>query len=194
MIRDLIHMNRSYRRFYEEIPIDIETLYELIDCARLSPSMKNLQPLRYIIINSDKVKEKIFPLIKWAGYLKEWKGPDNGERPCSYILVLGDINIADSCIYDLGFACQSILLGAIEKGYGGCILKGIKKETIKAILGISEQYEILTLIALGKPKETVILQDVELNGDVRYWRDNDDNHYVPKRKLKDIIIDIFDKN
>ena len=46
MLRDLMERNRSYRRFAPDVPIDRDTLIELVDLARHAPSAANLQPLK----------------------------------------------------------------------------------------------------------------------------------------------------
>ncbi|MCK4418968.1 nitroreductase family protein, partial [Candidatus Aerophobetes bacterium] len=116
MIRDSIIKNRSYRRFYEEVSIKLETLRELVDLARLSSSAGNLQPLKYILSSDPQKNALIFPHLAWAGYLKDWSGPCEGERPSAYIIILGDKEITHSFGCDHGIAAQSILLGATEKG------------------------------------------------------------------------------
>lgn len=188
MLKEIIQKSRSYRRFYEDHSIDETTLRELIDLARLSPSGSNLQPLKYILSYSKEKNEQIFPLLGWAGYLRDWPGPISGERPSGYIVVLGDKNISKSFDKDLGIAAQSLLLGAAEKDLGGCMIGNVNKNELRAALNIPEQYEILLVIALGKPKENVIVEALGPEGDVKYWRDNQGNHHVPKRRLEDLII------
>lgn len=188
MIRDLILKNRSYRRFYEDVKIEIETLKELIELARLSASAANLQPLKYIISNEPGKNALIFPNLAWAGYLKDWAGPSKGERPSAYIIILGDTNIKKSFGNDVGIAAQSILLGAVEKGFGGCMIGSINHEQLRKVLKIPTRYEILLVLALGKPREKVVIEDVGENGDIKYWRDSKGVHHVPKRKLDEIII------
>lgn len=185
MIAELIRKNRSYRRFYQEVRVEIETLRELVDLARLSPSAGNLQPLKYILISDPANNDLIFPHLKWAGYIKDWPGPSEGERPAAYIIVLGDTDISRSFGCDHGIACQSILLGAVEKGLGGCIIASIQRDGLREALNLPEQYEILLVIALGRPKEVVVIEEVGTDGDIRYWRDTDSIHHVPKRPLKD---------
>jgi nitroreductase len=187
MFYDLIVSNRSYRRFYEEHSISVERLRELVDYARLSPSGTNKQPLKYIISGNKEKNELIFPHLLWAGYLKEWAGPEVGERPSGYIVILQDKNIGPSGI-DHGIAAQSILLGARSMELGGCMIQSIRREELKAALGISDEYEILLVVALGKPKELVIIDEIEDGGDIKYWRDKNQDHHVPKRKLQDIIL------
>ena len=188
MIRDLILKNRSYRRFYQEVDIKLETLRELVDLARLSASARNAQPLKYILSCEPRRNSLTFPNLAWAGYLTGWSGPCEGERPSAYIIILGDIQITQSFGCDHGIAAQSILLGATEKGLGGCIIASIGKEGLRKALEIPPRYEILLVLALGKPKETVVIETVGPSGDTKYWRDSEGVHHVPKRPLDDIII------
>lgn len=188
MLRDLILKNRTYRRYFEDEPISRETLTELVDLARLSASARNLQPLKYIISSDRQKNSEIFPCLAWAGYLKDWPGPSEGERPSAYIVMLGDTSLSSIFGCDQGIAAQSILLGAAERGLGGCIIASVQKQKLRGILNISEQMEILLVIALGKPKECVVLEELPPSGDVRYWRSEDGTHHVPKRSLGEIII------
>ncbi|UCE82151.1 MAG: nitroreductase family protein [Deltaproteobacteria bacterium] len=188
MIKDLIKKTRSYRRFHQEVEIELETLRELVDLARLSAAAGNLQPLKYMLSNDPESNGKIFQHLAWAGYLKDWPGPSEGERPAAYVIVLGDTGIAKSFGCDHGIACQNMLLGAVEKGLGGCIIGSINREKLRRDLEIPEHLEILLVVALGKPKETVVLETVSGDGDIKYWRDSDGIHHVPKRKLEDIIV------
>ena len=188
MLEDLIRKNRSYRRFYQEVSIELETLRELVDLARLSASAANKQPLKYILSCDPEKNALIFPHLAWAGYLKDWPGPSEGERPSAYIIILGDTEISRSFGCDHGIAAQSILLGATEKGLGGCIIGSINRKALRQALGIPSRYEILLVLALGKPKERVVIETVGPDGGIKYWRDEDGVHHVPKRPLDEIII------
>ena len=188
MIRDLIIRNRSYRRFYQEVAIERETLGELVDLARLSASAANMQPLKYILSCDPQKNALIFPHLAWAGYLKDWSGPGERERPSAYIIILGDTEITQSFGCDHGIAAQSILLGATEKDLGGCIIAAVRRQELQKALEIPPRYEILLVLALGKPKETVVIEMVGTNGDIKYWRDSEGIHHVPKRLLDAIII------
>ncbi|MEJ2637249.1 MAG: nitroreductase family protein, partial [Calditrichia bacterium] len=160
-LKDLVLRNRSYRRFYEDVEISRDVLRELVDLARLSASAANRQPLKYIISSDTAKNSEIFPHLRWAGYLKEWPGPAEGERPAAYIIILGDTSIASSAGCDHGIAAQSILLGAAEKGLGGCMIESIRREALREALELTKRYQILLVIALGKPKEAVVLETVQ---------------------------------
>jgi len=190
MIKELIYKNRSYRRFDESYEITENSLKDIIDLARVSGSAANRQPLKYRIINKKDELDIIYSNIKWAAYLTEWHGPEEGERPSAFIIILYDKNIEANREYlfcDLGLAAQNILLGLAEKKLGGCMMASINKENIVNKLKINKQYEILLIIAAGKPDEKIMLDEVK-NNDIKYFRDKNDIHHVPKRKLSDIII------
>lgn len=188
MIRDLIVKNRSCRRFQQHVAIERQTLEELVDLARLSPSAANLQPLKYILSCEAQMNAKIFPHLAWAGYLKDWPGPNEGKRPAGYIIVLGDTEVASNFGCDHGIAAQSILLGAVEKGLAGCIIGLVKRKPLKEALAIPERFEILVVIALGAPAERIEIDDLGPDGDIKYWRDDKNVHHVPKRPLDTIIV------
>jgi nitroreductase len=188
MIEDLVRQNRSCRRFYQDQPVSRETLLELVNLARLSASAANLQPLKYALSWEPEKNAAIFGTLAWAGYLKDWPGPDVGERPAAYLVILGDRDITANVGCDHGIAAQSILLGAREKGLGGCMIGSIKRDQLRQVLGLPERYDILLVIALGRPKEEVVLDDVGPDGNIKYWRDEKGVHHVPKRRLDEIII------
>jgi len=188
MFIERIRRNRSYRRFYEDEPISEETLIKLVNYARLSPSAANKQPREYFRSGEEPLNERICPTLAWAGYLADWPGPEPGERPSAYIVILLDKENSSSAGLDPGIAAQSILLGATEMGLGGCMIGSIRREELAQVLGLSERYEIVLVIALGKPKERVVLDEVGPDGDIRYWREPDGTHHVPKRRLEEIIL------
>ena len=187
-IRDLVVRTRSYRRFHQDVAVDRATLRELVDLARHSASGANIQPLKYVLACEPERNARIFPLLSWAGYLKEWPGPVEGESPAGYIVILGDKRLRQTFDVDHGIASQSILLGATERGLGGCIIASIQRRELSALLEIPEHLEILLVLALGKPKETVVIEAVGVDGDIKYWRDADGVHHVPKRSLEEIIL------
>ena len=188
MIEDLVRQNRSYRRFHQDVPVRIETLRALVNLARMSASGANKQPLKYVLSSDRETNARIFPHTRWAGYLKDWGGPEEGERPAAYVVILGDTEISKSFDCDHGIAAQSIMLGATERGLGGCMLGALDREGLRRTLDIPERYEILLALALGKPRETVVIEDVGPDGDIKYYRDDAGVHHVPKRSLDELIL------
>ena len=190
-LRELVSRTRSFRRFYENHPLSLTTLEDLVDVARLTASAANLQPLRYMISVDPHVNAQIFPHLAWAAYLKDWDGPEEGERPTGYIVALGDQRHAKTSTWDLGIAAQTILLGATEMGLGGCMIGSIKKDALAVALEVPEGYEILMVIALGRPKEKIMIERLGEDGDIKYWRDDKGVHHVPKRDLDSILLRRF---
>jgi nitroreductase len=188
-LKDIVYKTRSYRRFEESHHIDINLLEGLVDLARMSPSAANRQPLKYLLYNTPEFCERIFPSIVWAAYLKEWSGPVPGERPSAYIIILGDKSITESFSFDPGIAAQSIMLGATEAGLGGCMIASIRREDLREELKIPERFDILLILTLGKPVEIILIDEIKEN-DVKYWRDDQQNHHVPKRRLDELILKV----
>ena len=187
MLKDLVLKNRSYRRFYEDVAVQRDTLLELVELARLSSSAANMQPLKFFLSAGEKNAE-IFDCLSWAGHLTDWPGPEEGERPTGYIVVLLDRQISQQADLDAGIACQNMLLGAAEKGLGGCMFGAVNRVKLKEALSLPENMDIVLVVAIGKPKETVVLMTAGKDGDIKYWRDENQVHYVPKRSLEDILI------
>ena len=185
---NLITKNRSYRRFKQDYRLEINELKELVNLARLSASSGNIQGLKFFLSVARDINSKIFKHLKWAYYLKNWSGPAEGERPGGYIIILGDTEIHSTIDVDVGIAAQSILLGAAEKGFGGCMIGSINRPGLRKDLKIPQQYQIPLVIALGKPDEQIVLEEVDETGNIQYWRDENNVHHVPKRSLEEIII------
>jgi nitroreductase len=189
MLKELILQSRSCRRFFEYEKIDSNLLKDLIDLARYCPSGANLQPLKFMILNNEEQSSKIFPCLAWAGYLTEWDGPGEGERPPAYIVILGDTLIKKDIDCDHGIVSQTILLGACENGLGGCIIGSIKRDNLREAFSIPDRYKILLVLAIGRPREKVVLEPVGPDQSIKYWRDEQDIHHVPKRTLEEVIVE-----
>ncbi|MGB3211037.1 MAG: nitroreductase family protein [Desulforhopalus sp.] len=192
-MQEIIARTRTFRRFVEKDPISTATLCDLIDLARLGGSARNGQPWQYMLANNPELCEKIFPYLGWAGYLTDWKGPVEGERPSAYILCLLNKNRLkgpeSEAQFDLGVATQNLLLGAMEKRIGGCRI-GAFNPNLASLFNLPEYLHLSLVIALGKPRETVLIEECKDDDDIRYWRDENGAHHVPKRPLKSCLVDI----
>lgn len=190
MIRDLVQKSRSYRIFDEQYKLEKQDLVDLIELARFSPCGKNGQYLRFIPIYKEEILKEIYPHLVWAAYLKDWDGPIEGERPTGVILIVSkEGSLTDSLLAcDAGIASQSIMLGAIEKELGGCIIRALNRKKIAEVLNLSDDYIIHMALAIGKPAQKVIVEDINEGDDIKYWMDEDKTHHVPKIILDDLII------
>lgn len=182
MLRDLVLKNRSCRRFHQDAAIELETLRELVDLARLSASGSNKQALKYILSNDPEKNALIFKNIGLAGV------PTEEESPAAYIIILGDKKISETFGCDHGIAAQTILLGATELGFSGCMVAIIKKEELAKSLEIPSHFEVLLVLILGKSKEDPIIDTEFKEGTNMSWVDSEGVRHVPKRSLDDIIL------
>lgn len=187
-IADLVFQNRTCRRFREDKRISLDEIRSLVDLGRLSASAGNLQPLKYMTSVSPEMNKKVFPCLRWAGYLKDWDGPCENERPAAYIIILHDTKIANDPGCDHGIAAQSIMLGAVEKGLAGCMIAAVDRKSLEDILDLPENLKILLVLALGHPVEERRIVPLTRETGVKYFRDGSGVHYVPKRSLDELII------
>jgi nitroreductase len=178
----LIKKARSFRRFDEATPITETELRQFIDTVRLVPSAGNTQTLRYMIIPHEKC-HRLFPHLKWAGFLSDWDGPEKGERPTGYIILLAK----GTPSHDVGIAGQTLQLLATEAGYGACMFGSIDREKVKQEFSIPNELSIQLIVAFGKPAETIVLENGTSDA-LQYWRDENSVHHVPKLQLEDILI------
>ena len=189
MLKDIVLKSRSYRKFDAAVPVPMSTLEELVALAAACPSAANRQPLRFVLCNRPDDNAAIFDCLKWAAYLKDWDGPAPAERPTAYIVMLNTEKGWDFAKFDFGIMAQTMLLGAVEKGFGGCMLGAIDRERLREHLGLSDEMEIGLVLALGKPVEDVRITPLPSDGSIRYWRDETGTHFVPKRSPEELILE-----
>jgi nitroreductase len=185
---EIVEKNRSYRRFEQKHRLSEATLLELVDLARKTPSAANRQPLRYVICCAPETNSRIFDTVSWAASLPDWPGPEEGERPSAYVVVVADRDAWEWARVDLGIAAQTILLAAASRGLGGCMLGNVRKQQLKKILELEAGAEIQLVIALGKPVEQVVLEEAGSGDALTYYRSADRVHHVPKLKLADLVL------
>jgi len=188
VLRELLLKNRSYRRFTQRNKLNQAQLENLIELSRYAPSAANLQNLRFHLIHTEKDCELLYPALKWAGYLRYWDGPEPGERPAAYIIILAPCNATRFHHTDSGIVAQTIMLGAAEQGLGGCILASVDKDAVHEAFNLPDELDILLVLALGYPAEQVVIEDVIDPDDIEYWRDEAGIHHVPKRLLSELIV------
>ena len=186
--KDLVARTRSYRRFKQSVTIPQGTLESWAALARIVPSSANLQALKFLVVNDPELNATVFKSISFAGYLKEWGGPKEGEKPTAYVLILGDTTIKQNFDLDAGIAAQTIMLAANEAGFGGVMMGAIKRDALREDLQIPVHFELVLLLALGKPVEQVIVEEISEEHGFRYYRDAEDVHHVPKRPLSELIL------
>lgn len=189
-LRQLMMSDRTVRRFQEDRKVSVETLEKLVELTRYCPSGRNAQPLRYFVIISEEIREKVYPLLKWAGYFQDWDGPEKGERPAAYLIQCLDPHYGKDCLCDDGLQLEAITLGMRTLGLGGCIIKAFNAPKLAEILSLDDRYTPRYVLALGYPAEEVKIEDMPLDDDAdfKYFRTPDGVHHVPKRPLEQLII------
>ena len=188
-VRDLLTRNRSFRRFDENRRLDRSMLVELVELSRLCPSGGNRQPLRFMIASRSEETARVFPCLRWAALLKDWGGPTPGQRPAAYVLILRDPRVGGTVELDAGIVAQSLLLGAVERGLGGCLVGSIDRDQLRTAMRVPGELEIVLVVALGHPAETVVLEESKAADDIGYWRDAAGVHHVPKRPITQVLIE-----
>ncbi len=183
---DLIITKRTVRRFKQD-PISDEIILKIMESARQAPSGANIQPVKYIVVKDKQMCEKVFVNTAWAGYLKDIGTPKEGERPVLYVVILTDKKLrTDGAKHDCGAAAQNMMLTAWEEGIGSCWIGALKRDNLREILEIDDIFEIDTVIAFGYKNEEVVSEDAI--DDIKYYRDENNVHHVPKRTLDELII------
>ncbi len=187
----LVEEARSCRRFVEDKPLSVDDLDYLLDCARLAPCGRNAQELRFITVNQSETLDSLFGLTRWAGALKDWKGPQKGERPTAFIAVLMPERGGDILCFDVGIACQTIQLSATSRGWGACMIYSFERGAAHSLLKVDINYKIALLVGLGVALEKRVAEPMPEDGSFNYWRDANQVHHVPKRSLKELVIGRF---
>ncbi len=188
MLLDLLMKARSYRNFDPAVRYTDEDIKALINLCRFAPSSVNRQPIRFAYATKKEDCDRIFPYLGWAAKIKENKPPFPGNEPTAYILMCYDTNLTpNSPDADVGIYAQTIVLGAMEKGIGACMLGSIDKPALAELFTLPENIKPRLVIALGAPNEKIVLTEAK-DGQTDYYRDKENTHYVPKLPLNEILL------
>lgn len=191
MLKDLIIANRSYRGYDETYNFTREQLISYIDLTRFTASSVNAQPLKYHIAYKKDEVELILSMTKWARALPDMKLPHDNMHPTGFIVICQDMNVSDNLARyqkDIGIVAQTILLAATEENLGGCMIGNFSPDEVKEKLSLPYHIQPVLIIALGKPAEKIVIKEIDNGESIKYYRDENDIHYVPKRKLNDILL------
>ncbi len=186
-VNEALKKRRSIRKF-NQIDVEYEKLTEIVDNARLAPQTANIQSFKYAILTGKNAK-KMFPCAKFAGYIHEWN-PTEDDAPTAFIAILNDTKIrkTETAWCDCGIVMMSVVLNATELGLGSCIVASFDKNEAKKIINAEENFEIMCVIALGYPAcEGKVF---ESNDQIKYYMDENENFFVPKRSLADVVIEL----
>ena len=191
MIYELVKKNRSYRGYDENYHFTRADLEKLAECARLCPSSVNAQPLKYYLAWEKEDVAKIQGETRWARALPQMTLPHPGKCPTAFIVICQDDRIDPNLnrySRDVGIVAQTMLLAATEEGLGGCMIGNFTAGSVREVLKLGQNIHPLLIVAFGRPDETIVLTDVKEDGNTDYYRDEKDVHYVPKRSLKEELL------
>ena len=190
-LKDMVRANRSYRGYDHSVKVSRDQLTELVDLARLCPSSVNMQPLRFRLVCEEAEVERLQKETHWARGLPDLQLPHPGKEPTAFIVICQDDRINDNLSRfqkDVGIVAQTMLLGAVEMGLGGCMIGNFAAGSVRETLGMDAHLHPLLIVAVGRPDEEIILTEVGEDGRTNYYRDDQDRHYVPKRRLQDLVL------
>ena len=178
-----IRQRRTIRRF-ENRPVTIQQIKDIVELARLYASGANLQPIRFIGVTDPELRDAIFKGLRWAAYLPGFEIlPEH--RPMGYVVLTCDSAKKNSCRFDLGAASTTLMLAAEGEGLATCALASFDREALMKDLQISENMEPLLVIALGYPAQKSKV--VPYAGDVKYFEDENGELCVPKLSLEEVL-------
>ena len=191
MFMDLVKSSRSWRGYDETRKLTRQELAAFVDCARFAPSSVNRQPFQYYLACEQAQLDLIQPLTGWARALPEKRLPYPGKRPTGFIVICQNtLWDADLSRYqrDVGIAAQTILLAATEAGLGGIMIGNFSPAKLSEALRLPAHLTPMLILALGKPDEEIVLTEAAPGESLKYYRDENDVHYVPKRRLEYVIL------
>jgi len=182
---DVILSRRSIRQFKPD-SLAREALVRIVEAGRLAPSAANLQPLEFVVVDDRDICAKFFPCLKWAAYVAPQGNPRPGQEPVAYVVVLVNTAVREKMFeYDVGAAVENMILTALADGIGSCWLISIDREKAAQILGVPEGLRIDSVLALGRPAESPVVE--ELKDSAKYWKDDEGRLHVPKRPLARVL-------
>lgn len=186
--KNLVTRTRSTRRFMPNITIKIEELEEVVDLVRITSSAKNMQVLKYVCVTNKKLVKKLSTTATWAAHLTQWNQSEN-EEPSAFIIIINDTKIDGFAMLDCGIALQTIILALKTKDYASCPMASLDKDLCTEIFNLSDTLKPMLAIAIGKENEVINI--VNLKEDTNYYRNEKDEHCVPKRKLDEVLLGSF---
>jgi nitroreductase len=172
----------------QDTRISRDDLNWLMECASRAPCGRNAQVLRYALVSSPEKCAELFIHTRWAGALKDWDGPAEGERPTAYIAVMSPKESTELMQMDVGNAAQTIQLAAHTRGIGCCMHASFVRPACTGLLHVPEDMQLALILALGMAREERRLAPMPASGDFAYWRDAQGVHHVPKRTVSELVL------
>ncbi|HPY68023.1 MAG TPA: nitroreductase family protein [Bacteroidales bacterium] len=147
---DLIRSRESVRNYDPDRPVPPEILTRILDAGRLAPSARNLQPVRFMVISSDDMLEKVRKC-----YHRDW------FKDAPHILVVAGLKDQawvrsydgyNSIETDLAIALTHMILAAENEGVATCWIGAFDPTILREALDIPANQVIFGITPLGYPK------------------------------------------
>jgi nitroreductase len=136
---------RSVRAFSSE-PVDRAALERILEAGRLSPSAKNRQEWRFIVIQ----KPELIEGVKGAAFGQEHVGSAPVViAACTTNIDYRMPNGQLSYPIDTAFAVSFMLLQAVREGLGTAIVTTFDEQEIKDILTVPYSMRVVMLLLIG---------------------------------------------
>ena len=182
----LLRKNRSHRAFDSSYTVAKRQLEAIVSVNDKLPSGRNAQTLRFRLLDAPGGGEDFCRFLHLGGYLPELHLPVPGIEPKAFIIVCSTEAESPIVNIDLGISLQSMALKAVEIGLNALIVKAFNRQEIKEALGLP--LDPLAVLAIGKGTERIVLDEVHTGSDLRYYRDADGTHHVPKIAVSELLI------
>jgi nitroreductase len=136
-------------RDYEDKSVPEDKLHKLLEAARLSPSARNSQDRKFIVVRD---KEQRLELARAA------RGQRHVATAPVVIVAVGTKpeyhmpNDVPAYAVDLAIALDHMTLVAVEEGLGTCWIGGFMQASARDVLNIPDKYMITAMLTVGIPR------------------------------------------
>jgi nitroreductase len=152
---DVVKTRKSVKKF-KDTPIDTKKLDRMVNAAMMSPSWKNNNSYKFIIVHDKTKLEQISKSIM---------NKDNSaaqsilEAPMTAIVVAdpassGEVENKEYYLVDSAIAMEHFILSATNEGYGTCWIASLDEDIIKNALSIPQNYKVVALTPIGEISES----------------------------------------
>ena len=155
-----IRKRRSVRIFNAK-PVPRNLVEELIDCARLAPTARNVQPWEFVVITKKDTLQELGSLADNGSFIE--------DSSCCIAVFCQDTKyyLEDGCA-----ATENILISAYDLGLSSCWVAGDKKpyaDRVRELLGVPADFKLVSLIPIGYSDIKAPLPSKKSLNDVMHW-------------------------
>ncbi|SEA56174.1 Nitroreductase [Desulfuromusa kysingii] len=156
-LKDVVIERHSVRR-YTDKSVSVETIKQIVDLAKNSPSWANYQPIRYNCILNKEIKAK---LSETSDYNRRYLARSSAVIVISAVLNLSGADSSGTVYYhtskewtmfDAGIASYGFCLAAQDVGVGSVILGDFDGTAVRELIDLPTDEDVIALIAIGYPE------------------------------------------